>query len=350
MAEIISNYNTGNDTTGNGTHATPYKTLAKSVSVMSAGDICSFEAAEPVGSAITLPIYTDSTKISIIRGINSSGIDDGTRVALTSASLASLFTVSSNTYAWSFRNISFEGFTTNVFNASAWSQGHTIFNCRFYQCASVGTASTNYRGAILEDCEFDSCATGAGASATLLNSYGGSLRNCKFINCSSAAAGGTMIAGSTGGVDIFNTIFKGCTVATGSIVGGGSRLHDCIIDNCVSTGLNSKLLSITAPSQCYNLLITNCSHTNGSSTSAYIIYLATSSGLQYCRNIALYNNTGFNNTIVAVATGKGIVSNAPIALASDPWADNTNLILAPDYPWRRFAQKIGEFNYLPTVI
>lgn len=345
MANIYSKYDTGSDTTGVGTVANPYKTLGKSISVMSNGDACGLLADEVVSGAIAFPSYSDYTKHNIIFGANAAGVADGTRRQISgNGAIANFGTFATASYPWNFIGINFYNFTDYIFSGSVATMTVNLINSKVDTAKGL-FSSTAFRSGILLDFEAVNLVTTG--STTSMNLYAYMAKRCKFINCSVAT--GSFLTGSTGGLTLLDCIFKGCVSTTGALVSSISVANDLIIDNCSQpTSTINSLLTMLGGCYIGRVLITNCVGNTGA-TAAIIKFIGNGSA-NVGSDIAFWNNSNWLNKISTGATTKGITLNAPIDLPESPYADADTLRLSPTYLYRRVPVKIGEFNYSPVVI
>ena len=318
--------------------ATPYKTIGKFLSVMSAGDRALLTSNFTLSGALSFPTFTDNTKPSWIVGANASGVVDGTVRTISGAgSVANFGTFSAASYPWNVQCIKLYDFTDYLITSPTATTTVNFFNCIIDTCKGL-FSTTYFRNMLLEDCEFVNCSAGTGYVAQV---YGGSLKRCKFINCASTT--GYIISGSTGGATIIDCIFKGCTTTTGYLIAGGIFLRNVIIDNCSqSTSTTNGFIGILAGGTVRNALITNCAGQNNAS-SAIIKFIGNSSS-NIIDNVAFWNNTLWVAQLVCVATSSYLKTNFPIDLTESPYSDTDLLTLKSTYSWRRNPLKIGEFN------
>lgn len=348
MADIYSKYDTGNDTTGDGSIGNPYKTLAKSLSVANTAVANNFYlmADEPQSTIWTLPTVAGYTLRQQVIGTDASGVVTGVRRVITSTGgLANSYTNGGTvTYSWSWLNIHWYGYSDYVQLQGANQVGMFFCNCKIESCkgiAVVGATSSTYK---YVDCEWLNCASGTGAVG---GGYGSMHYRCKFINCS--ATTGSIVIGSTALCKLYNSLFIGCSTTSGVLISLVEMMSDCIVDNCsMSSSTANDLISVGGNGTIANVLITNCS--GGGNADQFVVSFASNAPSNLVSNIAFFNNTGFAGDIGKTATTTGIMINTPLVLDSNPFSDITNLIYAPDYPYRRNAVKIGEYNYTPTGI
>lgn len=350
MADKISNYLTGNDTTGAGTVANPYKTLAKSLSVMAAGDRALFQEDEPLSAELTIPTFTDYTKISIIAACNAAGVIDGTRKALYPATTQNycFANVSANTYVWAIHNIQFgkviagkyQSFAEMPFQATTAWVGVDVYGCLLLGGKGFGKDS-NFRPYMLVDCTAVDC---AGTTVGPFQIYNATMRRCRAISCVVTSGN---IFGSTSG-QVLDCVAYNCQ-ASASIVGTALLIKNVIIDKCIVTSAaTNSPMAMAATCYAENVLITRCVGNNGSTYSA----LAYSAGAQrqWIRNLAWWQKTNITNVVQKGATGSLYMSNVNLTeLSESPYLNDPDTTqdwtLKPTFAWRRFPIKLGESTY-----
>jgi hypothetical protein len=358
MANIFTNYISGNDTTGSGDILAPYKTVAKALTVQVQGDTIKVMADEVITAAWAVPVRNTRLTVNSIIGVNASGIEDGTRRVITQTGGVSWMT-SGASYQWSFRNFEVQGFTaavplatsaTNAYSGAEW------YNCKFKSCGTI-TGGNNFNTQnTFRKCVFEDIAvTGIMMGNTTVSSQ---FIGCTFRRCSTTAIASNLLFA----IVIKSCLFADCSTARYGLQ-ASSVLEDVIIDRFICTGtgnVDNAIISISQTIQnmaIRNILVTN-SQLLGTQTTALrgIIFLSTTIGqVYYVENIAIWNvaNTpnrikkSSNPQLVAI-----IAENAPIELTESPWKNDDGIIAnsmssyeyKENYAWRRKQQALTDIS------
>lgn len=223
MAQIELNADTGNDTTGNGSAGSPYKTPAKFFAVYSAGDICYLQNSTAHYSFLTATIDKNCTIVGqskervILNG--SGGIAQWTMknatIAVSNVTFYNAYTNGSGTYGMFaphgatsnttlsfteciFRDIhlgahSLAGIFSQLSIATGLTYNCTVHRCKFIRIEMLGTSSSflGFRTGnvatenfVMTECTADFKTTATGYFYYLDNLAGGTvtqnIKNCIF--------------------------------------------------------------------------------------------------------------------------------------------------------------------------
>jgi len=221
VPDYYVNYASGNDTTGDGSLALPWKTIAKFVATAAAGKVCGMMADETISSTITLTAkagVSGADPYGLV-SVGADGLEDGlTKYVDGNNAVAVGFTCGGNNAWWVFRGILVKRCT-----AQAWAGA---YHNSFYRCGSENVAGQGWQtpaSSIFEEC----WATGAAHGFNL--SVGNALHACIAIACSTAGFN----CGSARDGAMTDCVAHACGVgfAVSSTVRGG------VADGC-TTGIN----------------------------------------------------------------------------------------------------------------
>ncbi len=226
MAVIHIDYATGDDTTGNGTSGTPYKTLTKAFAVLTTSDsikIANTSAQQETNLAFPALTFTVDIPL-IIEGWNNGGsivIDspDGDITAVgqidNGGTTNPLFT---NTIAFvKFVRIKFTDFSTNFWTGGTKTSNSFIY-CEINNCNDAGTfATATMYGCVWVGNSGDNFMTLGALTSVLFCYFSGyrislsgatstNIQNCIFRNVTSTSVA---IAGTSDGARIVNNTFVG---------------------------------------------------------------------------------------------------------------------------------------------
>lgn len=322
MAIIHIDYTNGDDTTGDGSSGTPYKTLTKAFAVLTTSDsikIANTSAQQETNIAFPALTFTVDIPL-IIEGWDNGGsivIDNpvaditGVGEIDNSGTTSALF---SNAISHvKFYRIKFSDFATNFWSTT--KSNVSFVECEFYNCATMGTLTT---GTFL-NCAF------YGAATTTEHTLGTSTAviNCFFNRTRFGAVGASCT--------IINNIFysiTGYAIQIGSSGDGTRIINNTFIGlNLNSATLNRGILYNNAASEDIIIIgnhFQNFSGSGGYGMEATATIPTTRGTILMLGGNSFYNvNTAYESGFTAATVVD--ITATDIVESSDPLIDVSNL-------------------------
>jgi len=325
MADIYCKFDTGDDTTGNGSLATPYKTLAKGMTVHNKNDVIKLLADELIATKVTLNTYAEYTYSTII-GVNAAGVEDGTRRRLYGNASCdyALYFGAASTYCWRISNIDFDNFTAYAIQTTHVHYNSIFSNFTVTRCNGL-LSSISANLATIEDFVIDSCRGPYCIYATSASIRNGIISNCIIGN--GYAIYTTVSASRYRNIIISNVSVTGTNY--GILYPAGADIKNLIIDRIAITGAVSNLINTCSMEDC---IISNITMSGATSRQ---LFVAVTTPL-IVKNIALYNIIGDPVIYKPTATIDIFTKNV-YTLTTSPYQtdDGNDYTLHPGYAHRR---------------
>lgn len=323
--------NTGNDTTGDGSLATPYATIGKAMTVHTQRDTIALLSGIELSTKVTITTYA-TYKINSIIGVNDSGIEDGTRRRIYGNGGCDYAFDLGTSYTWSFRNLDFDTFTEKIFQNGANSYNLKMINFSVSYCKGIGTNLGNtseYRDFELHHCTNTTTLHYLNSTSTMHNGL--------IYDCNVTANGYILQAANS---IIEDVIITNCSVAgtTYAIIYNPKYVKNVIIDRCVCTGAVSVLVWCTGGLM-RDILISNCTL---SGATRKVLFFGISSPMTL-DNVAIYNTTVAEEVVSSsnidnLKSGVNYLTESPYQVD-----DGVNFALKSSYAYRRVRKTLGAF-------
>lgn len=362
---LFTNYISGSDTTGSGDILAPYKTIAQAMTVQSQADEIKPMEDEPISVTISIPLRSSYLYSNMITGVNSLGIEDGTRRIISSVGgLASCFSIGFS-YGWTIKNLQIgdigAGFSAPL-NATATNgfNNTQFYNCKFKSCGTLSGTNIGNRVTFIK-CVFEDIIHTANSQLTGATTVPtGVFLNCTFrrVSCTNNTSYSALNA----------MIFDNCLVVDCSANRYGFtaayQFTNNVIDRFTFTGTGNVDNNFSGAniSVAYNLIFQNNLFTNmyfantpDNNTIRKTLFVFTSaSGQAYLVNRNAYYNIGSADALVI--GNKAVVAlfseNVIEALPESPWKNDDGVIANPmscyeykeSYLWRRKNQLLTDIS------
>jgi hypothetical protein len=320
MADIYTDYSTGNDGTGTGTSGNPYKTLGKAISVANGGDtiFVGNNAAEILSAEIAWTGFGGTTAASMDNPLNIKAWDNGGSLVITNPAgdidcfeidgndaVTTLFSTTSkptNVYIEGMKAHSTTG--TLITGNTDWN----YYNCEFYDCdgaAIVGNSNTtNMFGCYIHD------DGGASVNGVAFSSASRVMSGCYI----SGISGASMTLGTVQTVvgNIIETGTEGGILAT-------SGDNTVIIGNTIIGDSTAGIFGIDLTGNSIEkVTILNNIITDFSGAGSGAVRVESGSNLLMCGYNSFYNNTDDYTGLVV----KGVDLTAfDVTESSDPFTN-----------------------------